>query len=72
MMKKIWWALTAFWIIVFSGLATVIFTRDVDAAGVAQTPELKWFSLALLGGLFILIAICHLIFLLIINKRTYE
>ncbi|MFS0878353.1 DUF3923 family protein [Solibacillus isronensis] len=70
MMKKIWWALTLFWIIAFGGLATVIYTRDVDAAGVVQTPELKWFSLALLGGLFIFIAICHLIFLFIINKRA--
>ena len=70
MIKKIWWALTAFWIVVFGGLATVIYTKDVDAAGVVQTPELKWLSLALLGGLFIFVAICHLIFLFIINKRA--
>lgn len=70
MIKKIWWTLTVCWIVVFGGLATFIYTREVDAAGVVQTPELKWFSLALLGGLFIVIAICHFIFLFIINKRA--
>ena len=60
----------SFWIVVFGGLATLIYTRDIDAAAVVQTPELKWFSLALLGVLFIFIAICHLIFLFIINKRA--
>ena len=44
--------------------------REVDAAGVVQTPELKWFSLVLLGGLFIFIAIFQVIFLFIINKRA--
>ena len=57
-------------IIVFGGLATFIYMREVDAAGVVQTPELKWFSLALLGVLFIFIAIFQLIFLFIINKRA--
>lgn len=70
MIKKIWWTLSAFWIVVFGGLAIFIYNREVDAAGAVQTPEIKWFSLALLGGLFIIIAICHLIFLFIINKRA--
>ena len=70
MLKKIWWALTACWIVVFGGLAIFIYGREVDAAGVVQTPELKWLSLALLGGLFIFIVICHLIFLFVINKRA--
>ncbi|MGE7981596.1 DUF3923 family protein [Solibacillus sp. NPDC093137] len=70
MIKKIWWTLTVFWIVVFGGLATFIYIREVDATGVVQTPELKWFSLALLGALFIFIAIYHLIFLFIINKRA--
>ena len=70
MIKKLWWTLTVFWIVVFSSLAVLIYSREVDAAGVVQTPELKWFSLALLGGLFIFICIGHLIFLLLIKKRS--
>lgn len=68
LMKKIWWVITAFWIFLFGGLATFIYTREVDAAGVVQTPELKWLSLALLGGLFFIIVICQLLFLLFTKK----
>lgn len=62
-MKKIWWAINVFWIVLFGGLATFIYLREVDGAGAVQTPELRWLSLALLGVVFILVAIIQLIFL---------
>lgn len=67
-MKKIWWSITIFWILLFGGLATLIYTREVDAAGVVQTPELKWISLSLLGGLFLIFMICQLLFLFFMKK----
>ncbi|MEK4080617.1 DUF3923 family protein [Solibacillus sp. FSL K6-1126] len=67
-MKKIWWAINVFWIVLFGGLATFIYLREVDGAGAVQTPELRWLSLALLGVVFILVAIIQLIFLFFLKK----
>lgn len=69
-MKILWWTITAFWSVVFVGLAIFIYTREVDAAGAIQTPELRWISLGLLGVLFIIITLCQLVFLFFVKKRT--
>lgn len=62
-MKKLWWIINGAWLLLFSGLAIFIYFREVDAAGVVQTSELRWLSLALLGVVFIFFAIIQLIFL---------
>lgn len=67
-MKKIWWIINGIWLLLFSGLAIFIYFREVDAAGVVQTSELKWLSLALLGVVFILFAIVQFIFLFFLKK----
>ncbi|MEK4386300.1 DUF3923 family protein [Solibacillus sp. FSL R5-0691] len=69
-MKKIWWIIiNGVWLVLFSGLAIFIYFREVDAAGVVQTSELRWLSLALLGVVFIFITIVQLIFLFFLKKR---
>ncbi|MER2156189.1 MAG: DUF3923 family protein [Solibacillus sp.] len=67
-MKKIWWIINGVWLVLFSGLAIFIYFREVDAAGVVQTSELKWLSLALLGVVLLLFAIVQLIFLFFLKK----
>jgi len=69
-MKIIWWLLNGCWIALFAALAIVIYTRDVDASGVVQTPELRLTSLIIVGILAVIIFIGQLIFLHIINKST--
>ena len=67
-MKKIWWIINGVWLVLFSGLAIFIYFREVDAAGVVQTSELKWLSLAVLGVVLLLFAIVQLIFLFFLKK----
>ncbi|MER2030127.1 MAG: DUF3923 family protein [Solibacillus sp.] len=67
-MKKIWWIINGVWLVLLSGLAIFIYFREVDAAGVVQTSELKWLSLALLGVVLLLFAIVQLIFLFFLKK----
>lgn len=62
-MRKLWWIINGVWLLLFSGLAIFIYFREVDAAGVVQTSELRWLSLALLGVVFIFVAIIQLIIL---------
>lgn len=51
-MMKIWWATNVLWLIFFTGTSIVIGVRNVDGAGVAQTPELKMLAFIILGGFF--------------------
>lgn len=67
-MSKLWWIINGVWLLLFSGLAIFIYFREVDAAGVVQTSELKWLSLALLGVVFIFVAIIQLIILFFLKK----
>ncbi len=43
-----WWLANLFWIVLFIAGTIVVFTREVDGAGVTQTPELKWISFIVL------------------------
>lgn len=61
-MKKLWWIINGAWLLLFSGLAIFIYFREVDAAGVVQTSELRWLSLALLGVVFIFLPSSNLYF----------
>ncbi|PEX41143.1 DUF3923 family protein, partial [Bacillus cereus] len=49
-----WWIGNIFWIIVFGIWAAIIWLRDVDGAGVIQTPEIKSISLIVLLIAFII------------------
>ncbi|BAK16227.1 Na+-transporting NADH:ubiquinone oxidoreductase, subunit NqrB [Solibacillus silvestris StLB046] len=67
-MRKLWWIINGVWLLLFSGLAIFIYFREVDAAGVVQTSELRWLSLALLGVVFIFVAIIQPIILFFLKK----
>lgn len=63
-----WWIGNIFWIIVFGIWAAIIWLRDVDGAGVIQTPEIKSISLIVLLIAFIIPVFFQIIWL-IINLR---
>ena len=49
-----WWIGNLFWIIVFGIWAAIIWLREVDGAGVIQTPEIKSISLIVILIAFII------------------
>ncbi|MED0950651.1 DUF3923 family protein [Bacillus mobilis] len=63
-----WWIGNTFWIITFGVLAAIIWLREVDGAGVAQTPELKSVAFIILLIAFILPIIIQVVWL-IVNLR---
>lgn len=63
-----WWIGNLFWIIVFGIWAAIIWLRDVDGAGVIQTPEIKSLSLIVILIAFIIPVFFQVIWL-IINLR---
>ncbi|WP_254846778.1 DUF3923 family protein [Oceanobacillus sojae] len=66
---KIWWVTSVFWVIFFTGASVVIGVRNVDGAGVAQTPELKMLAYIILGGFFVVVLVGQLLFLYFVRKR---
>ncbi len=68
-MMKIWWVTSVFWVIFFTGASVVIGVRNVDGAGVAQTPELKMLAYIILGGFFVVVLVGQLLFLYFVRKR---
>ncbi|WP_188737935.1 DUF3923 family protein [Oceanobacillus neutriphilus] len=68
-MMKIWWATSVFWVIFFTGASVVIGVRNVDGAGVVQTPELKMLAYIILGGFFVVVLVGQLLFLYFARKR---
>ncbi|MBJ7994689.1 DUF3923 family protein [Bacillus mycoides] len=63
-----WWIGNIFWIITFGILAAIIWLREVDGAGVTQTPELKLIAFIVLLIAFILPLIIQVVWL-IVNLR---
>ncbi|EEL87040.1 DUF3923 domain-containing protein [Bacillus cereus] len=63
-----WWIGNIFWIITFGILAAIIWLREVDGAGVTQTPELKSVAFIVLLIAFILPIIIQVVWL-IVNLR---
>ncbi|EJS56714.1 DUF3923 domain-containing protein [Bacillus cereus] len=63
-----WWIGNIFWIITFGILAAIIWLREVDGAGVTQTPELKSVAFIVLLITFILPIIIQVVWL-IVNLR---
>ncbi|WP_375200718.1 DUF3923 family protein [Lysinibacillus sp. RS11] len=70
--KIMWWAINIVWLIIFAVGAIFIGVREVDAAGVAQTPEIKMISFAVLGIVFIVVVLFQLIFLYFVRKSTTQ
>ncbi len=54
---------------IFTGASIVIGVRNVDGAGVAQTPELKMLAYIILGGFFVVVLVGQLLFLYFVRKR---
>ena len=63
-----WWAINNVWLIIFAVGAIFIGVREVDAAGVVQTPEIKMISFAVLGIVFMVVVLFQLIFLFLLEK----
>lgn len=72
MIKIMWWAINIVWLIIFAVGAIFIGVREVDAAGVVQTPEIKMISFAILGIVFIVVVLFQLIFLFFVRKSTTQ
>ncbi|GIN39402.1 MULTISPECIES: DUF3923 family protein [Heyndrickxia] len=58
-----------FWLVIFSILAIIIGTRQVDGAGAVQTPEIRIVTFIILGVAFVFILIIQLIWFHFVRKR---
>ncbi|MFP7486490.1 DUF3923 family protein [Priestia filamentosa] len=70
-MKKLWtlwWIANIFWVVIFAAGAAIVWIRDVDGAGVTQTPEAKLVAFIVLLMAFIFPLIIQVIWL-IVNLR---
>jgi hypothetical protein len=65
---KFWWISNFFWFILFAVTAIFIGIRDVDGAGVEQTPELRLLAFIVLGIAFLFVLVCQLVFLYLVRK----
>ncbi|WP_397538927.1 DUF3923 family protein [Rummeliibacillus pycnus] len=66
---KLWWGANVFWLVIFSLLAIIIGTRQVDGAGIVQTPEIRIITFIILGVVFMFILIVQLIWFYFVRKR---
>ncbi|MFJ3390419.1 MULTISPECIES: DUF3923 family protein [unclassified Lysinibacillus] len=64
---KIWWALNIVWLFIFAAGAIFIGVREVDFAGVVQTPEVRMVSFIILGILFLFVVLFQLMLLIFIH-----
>lgn len=67
-MKKrwlFWWIANAFWIVVLAVGSTFVWLREVDGAGVIQTPEAKLVAFIVLLIAFIIPVILQVVWLII-------
>ena len=67
---KLWWGATVFWLVIFSIFAIVIGTRQIDGAGVVQTPEIRMVTFIILGVAFVFILMIQLFGLYFARKRV--
>ncbi|MCM3239403.1 DUF3923 family protein [Heyndrickxia oleronia] len=66
---KLWWVANVFWLVIFAILAIISGTRQVDGAGVVQTPEIRIITFIILGVAFVFILIIQLIWFYFVRKR---
>ncbi|WP_068677795.1 DUF3923 family protein [Oceanobacillus sp. Castelsardo] len=67
-----WWIANIIWIVLFAAGSFVVWTREVDGAGVTQTPELKLVSFIVLLIAFIIPLIIQIIWLIFNLKKARE
>ena len=67
---KLWWGATVFWLVIFSIFALVIGTRQIDGAGVVQTPEIRMVTFIILGVAFVFILMIQLLWFYFARKRV--
>ncbi len=67
---KLWWVGNVFWLVIFSVLAIIIGTRQVDGAGAIQTPEIRIITFIILGVAFVFVLIIQLIWFYFVRKRV--
>jgi len=67
-----WWIANLFWIVLFIAGTIVVFTREVDGAGVTQTPELKWIAFIVLLVAFVIPLIIQIVWLIVNLKKRNQ
>lgn len=65
---KIWWATNIVWLFIFGALGIFIGIREIDGAGMVQTPEIRLITFGVLGIAFIFVVLFQLIFLYFVKK----
>ncbi|MGE7624527.1 DUF3923 family protein [Viridibacillus sp. NPDC096237] len=68
---KLWWFANIFWLVVFALGAIIIGLREVDGAGIVQTPEIKTITFIMVGILFVIIMFIQLVWLFFVKKLKY-
>ncbi|MFF2176727.1 DUF3923 family protein [Lysinibacillus sp. NPDC058147] len=68
---KLWWFANFFWLVIFALGAIIIGLREVDGAGVVQTPEIKTITFIIVGILFVIIMFIQLIWLFFVKNLKY-
>ncbi|MEH6944941.1 DUF3923 family protein [Bacillus sp. JJ722] len=69
MKMKTWWITNAVWIVILGALGLFLGLRQVDGAGVIQTPEVRMMSFTIYGEIVIAIVIIQLILLFFVKKN---
>ena len=65
-----WWTANVIWILLFAAGSFVVWTREVDGAGVTQTPELKLIAFIVLLVAFIIPLVFQIVWLIINLKKS--
>lgn len=68
----LWWIANAIWLVLFALGSFVIWTREVDGAGVTQTPELRWVAFIVLLIAFIFPLIIQVVWLMVNLKSKVK
>ncbi|MER1985943.1 MAG: DUF3923 family protein [Solibacillus sp.] len=67
-MMKLWWVTSLIWLVLFGATATFLAIREVDGAGIEQTPEIRLVNFVVLGVAFVFVLLCQLVFLFFARK----
>ncbi|WP_125768793.1 DUF3923 family protein [Companilactobacillus furfuricola] len=70
MKMKIWWIVNILWIILFAAMGIFVIVRKYDAAGILQTNQLKFATLAMLAVLLLFVGLCQALVLYFIKRSN--
>lgn len=65
---KVWWAVNAFWLLLYIFTALFLYFRRVDAAGVVQNNPIKMVNIAVISVAFLIVIVFQLVILHFIRK----